>query len=126
MFGKTISGNMNGTETPDPNAADPNAASTATPAGISLDKSDPTIADMFSDCKPGDEITLDIGYNGKTVSVTGTVGADDDQTFSASITGVAPAAGDGDGADAETATDESGEGDSSPASYVRAKRGMKA
>lgn len=79
----------------------------STPQSISLDKSNPTIADMFSDCKPGDEITLNLSYGDKSAALKATVGEDSDTAFTATINGTTDAEDAADGGD-----DEADEGES--------------
>jgi hypothetical protein len=52
---------------------------------IRLSKDNPLVAQMFSDCQPGDEINLTLGYNDKVLPLKAVVGEDDDQEFTATI-----------------------------------------
>ena len=66
---------------------------------ITFDKADPQLAKMFSSCKPGDEISLTIGYEGQTATLNVTVGQDDEDRFTGTIDEV------GEGTPAEEASD---------------------
>lgn len=91
---------------------------------ISLPKSDPAIADMFSECKPGDDVKLTITYGGKSATLAITVEGDDDQTFTGTVNDVT--AGDGDeGAETEEQP-EAGEEpeDETPAAPAKGGKAM--
>lgn len=71
-----------------------------------IPKSDPVLQAMFSTCKPGDEIEITIGYQGKTATLGLAVGGDDENTLTATVGDVSSQDA---GKDAETEGEESGE-----------------
>lgn len=99
---------------------------------ITLSKADPKIAEMFSECKPGDEITLTLEYGEKSVGLKVTVGTDDEQTFTAQVTEVsepeAEEAGEEPATENEPDEDDAGAGaasaagSGSPMDYIKSQR----
>lgn len=55
---------------------------------LTIPKDDPELQEMFSACKPGDEIEITLGYEGKQAKLSLTVGADDENQLTATVNSV--------------------------------------